>query len=633
MNPKKIKNILIINPFGIGDVLFSTPLVKALREHYPGGFIGYVCNRRTEPLLAANPDIDKVFVYEKDEFRKLWAKSKWKWLKGFIKLLKQIKKNRFNVLIDLSLGHQYSSISFLLGVRQRIGFNYKNRGRFLTHKIDIEGYDSKHIVDYYLSLLQFLDIETPKVAKLQFVTQLSDKKWAKDFIAAHGVDKKDLIIGVIPGGGESWGEKAVYKHWGEQNFTKIIDKLSSELSAKIIVFGGPQESAKCKRIVSACKSAPINACGGASLGGFAALLRFCDLVIANDGGPLHVAVSQGAATVSIFGPVDEAVYGPHPPSKDNIVVKKNVDCRPCYRKFKIPECSNRICLQDIAVEDVFKIAKQIIARKTFADKEKRFLELKIPVTVVVLTKNEESNIADCLDSVTWADEIILVDDMSADKTCDVASKYTNKIFKRKMDVEGSHRNWAYSQARNKWVLSLDADEMVSDGLRTEIERLMKGPIRFSAFSIPLRNFIGKYWVRHGGWYPAGKVRLFNKDKFRYEEVGVHPRVFIDGECGHLTKDIIHKGYPNLAHFLDSLNRQTTLEAQKWVDDKRKMSFGIGLRKAHDRFFKAYVLKKGYKDGFIGFMVAFFAYLYQIMSYAKYWELKKQTEEENKNATR
>ncbi|MFA5096904.1 MAG: hypothetical protein WC478_06150, partial [Candidatus Omnitrophota bacterium] len=126
----------------------------------------------------------------------------------------------------------------------------------------------------------------------------------------------------------------------------------------------------------------------------------------------------------------------------------------------------------------------------------------------------------------------------------------------------------------------------------------------------------------GGWYPAGKVRLFRKDKFKYEDVKVHPRVFIEGECGHLTKDIIHKGYPDFAHFLDSINRQTTWEAEKWVSTGRRMSRGRITWRAIDRFFRRFIGKKGYKDGFIGFMIAYFDSFYQVLSYAKYWELRK-----------
>ncbi len=248
------------------------------------------------------------------------------------------------------------------------------------------------------------------------------------------------------------------------------------------------------------------------------------------------------------------------------------------------------------------------------------MENKIPLSVVVLTKNEESNISECLDSVKWADDIVIVDDESTDKTIEICRRFSDRIFLRKMDVEGRHRNWAYAQARNTWVLSLDADEKVSEELKQEISEVLKENKEFVAFSIPLRNYIGNHWVRYGGWYPAGKVRLFRKDKFKYEEVKVHPRVFITGECGHLTKDIIHKGYPDLAHFLDSLNRQTTWEAEKWFSQNKPMKLGRFLYRTLDRFIRAYFVKKGYKDGFIGFAVAFYAGLYQFMSYLKYREM-------------
>lgn len=249
---------------------------------------------------------------------------------------------------------------------------------------------------------------------------------------------------------------------------------------------------------------------------------------------------------------------------------------------------------------------------------------KLPLSVVVIAKNEEKNIDECFGSVFgWADELVLVDDESTDRTVETAKKYGATIYYRKMDNEGIHRNWAYAQARNEWVLSLDADEKVTDELKQEISATLAST-PFHAFSIPLRNFIGSYWVRHGGWYPAGKLRLFMKSRFKYEEVGVHPRVFVNGQTGHLTKDIIHKGYPDFEHFLASLNRQTTLEAEKWIATGRHMSGGRALWRTIDRFFRSFIGKKGYKDGFIGFMIAFFASLYQVMSYAKYWQMKRES---------
>ena len=242
------------------------------------------------------------------------------------------------------------------------------------------------------------------------------------------------------------------------------------------------------------------------------------------------------------------------------------------------------------------------------------------LSVVTIAHNEERNIVECIGSTKlWADEHIVVDDFSTDRTVELARSNGAVVFQRKMDIEGVHRNWAYQKARNEWVLSLDADEMVTEELKIEISRAINSP-DFNAYSIPLRTYIGNHWVQYGGWYPAGKLRLFKKSKFKYEEAGVHPRIILEGNCGHLTTDIIHKGYEDFSELFKGLNNQTTLEAKKWIDDKRKMSMGIALWKAMDRFFRAYVRKKGYKDGVVGFVVALNGALYQIFSYAKYWEL-------------
>jgi len=261
---------------------------------------------------------------------------------------------------------------------------------------------------------------------------------------------------------------------------------------------------------------------------------------------------------------------------------------------------------------------------------------KLPVSVVILTKNEERNIEECIQSVVgWADEIIVVDDESTDRTVEIAKSLGAKIFARKMDIEGRHRNWAYQQAKNDWILSLDADERVTEDLKKEIEKILNPVCEYSAFTIPRRNYIGDYWVKWGGLYPSPQIKLFRKDKFKWEEVEVHPRALLDGKCGHLKNDIIHYTYQNWEDFLNKLNKQTTLEAIKWyklslTDPKkarRKMNFIHMLWRMGDRFLRSYIRKKGYRDGYVGFMVAFFASLYQIISWAKYVELKKRNKTE------
>ncbi len=253
------------------------------------------------------------------------------------------------------------------------------------------------------------------------------------------------------------------------------------------------------------------------------------------------------------------------------------------------------------------------------------------ISVVIISKNEASRIKECLESVYgWAGEIILVDDESSDCTRQIAADYADKILIRKMDIEGRHRNWAYSQAVNPWVLSLDADERLTPELKAEIDTVLSENLQENAFTIPRKNFLGDYWLRYGGQYPSPQLKLFKKAKFRWEEVEVHPRAFLDGECGHLSKPLLHYTYRDFGDFLKKLNNQTTLEAKKWLkvyqENPKKANYKMNLLHAfwryYDRFFRAYIRKQGWKDGFRGLISAFFGSLYQIISYAKYWEMKK-----------
>jgi glycosyltransferase involved in cell wall biosynthesis len=256
---------------------------------------------------------------------------------------------------------------------------------------------------------------------------------------------------------------------------------------------------------------------------------------------------------------------------------------------------------------------------------------KISLSVVTLTKNSEGIIEDCLKSVCdWAGEIIIVDDMSTDKTLEIVSKYTDKIHIKKWEREGSHRNYAYALAKFDYVLSLDSDERVSPELRDEIIKIFKEGPKYVGYNIPHRNFIGDYWIKHGGWYPNAKLKMYAKKSFKFEEEAeYHPRAFLDGPSYTLKSDIIHYAYRDFRNLFSKLNHQTDFEAKKWLRDKRKMSFSLCMIKAWSRFMKFYFTKNGRKDGFIGFMMALASSAYQLMTYAKYWEAKTKAGEKVK----
>ena len=246
---------------------------------------------------------------------------------------------------------------------------------------------------------------------------------------------------------------------------------------------------------------------------------------------------------------------------------------------------------------------------------------KIPLTVVILTKNESGRIRDCIDSVRrWAEEILVIDDESTDDTVAIAESLGARVLRRKMENEGRHRNWAQEQARHEWVLSLDADERVTPELAGEIAAILGPGSKFETYSIPRRNYIGNRWIRYGGWYPSGQLKLFKKAVFRWEETTVHPRAF-GPAWGDMRQDILHYSYRDLDDFIRKQDRHTTLEAQKWIMDRRKVKAGKALWRTIDRFLRSYLLKQGFRDGWTGLVIAWMAGKYQWVSYVKYRELR------------
>ncbi len=357
-----MKKILVINPFGIGDVIFSTPLIETLKKNYPDSYIGYICNKRVSELIRTNPFLSKIFIYEKDDYREIWRRSKVKCLAKILSFLKSIKKERFDISIDLSLSYQYSMLFKFIGIKKRIGFNYRGRGRFLTDKIDIDSFDDKHVILHYLDVLRLLGIDA---AENEIPPRIYASRESLDFgnrfLAENNIAATDLLIGMVPGCGASWGDDADRRRWDRKNFAQVADKLIDKYKARIVLLGNSREAGICEDVRSFTGNRCVNYCGKTSIEKLIGILSKCKMVITNEGGLLHMAASLGINTVSIFGPVNEATYGPHPKSDKHIVIAKNdIPCRPCYKKFKYNKCDHRVCLDSITVDEVFAASEKAI---------------------------------------------------------------------------------------------------------------------------------------------------------------------------------------------------------------------------------------------------------------------------------
>lgn len=244
------------------------------------------------------------------------------------------------------------------------------------------------------------------------------------------------------------------------------------------------------------------------------------------------------------------------------------------------------------------------------------------VSVIVITLNEEENIKECLESVMWADEIIVVDSGSTDKTCDVARAYTSKIFHRKFDTFSKQKNFAASKASCKWILSLDADERVTPQLATEItSAISRDCSELSGYNIYMKNYWFGHHLRYGGWsgYNGQGCKLFLRGRAIYKG-DIHEKMEVQGKVDLLKHPIDHFGFASIAEYFRKFNAYTTREYLSLAESNRRVSCLRDLLWAPIiRFVKAFFLRRGYKDGIPGFIVAVFAMVYTFVTYAKLWE--------------
>jgi glycosyltransferase involved in cell wall biosynthesis len=245
------------------------------------------------------------------------------------------------------------------------------------------------------------------------------------------------------------------------------------------------------------------------------------------------------------------------------------------------------------------------------------------LSVVVVTQNEEERIRACLESASWADELIVVDAESSDKTATVARELTDHVFVRPWPGFAAQKNFGLEQARGDWILSLDADELVSIPLRQEIAAILAGGGEHAGYAIPRRNVFWGRWIRHGGLYPDWQLRLFRRGRGRFTERTVHESVTVDGSVGRLSGHLEHRSYRDVADFLERADRYSTLAAGEWLAAGRRSRplTDLVVRPA-GRFLTMYVARAGFLDGWRGFLLAVLYAYYVLMRSAKVWERTK-----------
>ena len=245
------------------------------------------------------------------------------------------------------------------------------------------------------------------------------------------------------------------------------------------------------------------------------------------------------------------------------------------------------------------------------------------LSVIIPTYNEEKNIRNCLESIKWADEIFVVDSFSNDKTLEIALEYTERVIQHEYVNSATQKNWAIPQAKHEWVMIVDSDERVTQELKEEILEILSSEDPLDGYYIPRVNtFLGKE-LKYGGW---GKkedynLRLFKRDKGRYENKHVHADIILEGKAGYIKAPFTHHSYPDLSKYIQKFNRYTDWAAEDLFQKGKKIGLSHIFLRPIATFFKMYFFKLGLLDGYHGLLLSILSSFYVYIKFAKAKQLQ------------
>jgi len=354
MFDKNCKNLLVRGVNWIGDAVMTIPALRSLRKGLPGTKISLLVKPWVAPLFENNPDIDEIILYE-DGFKSLTGK---------FKLSSLLKAKKFCSSILLQNAFDAALIAFLSGIPQRIGYSRDGRGFLLTDSIPFDNDARKlHHIQYYLNILEKAGINAEYSLPYIFLS-MQERLQARDILK----NLKRPVIGINPGA--TYGST---KRWPPERFAEVSKRIISELGGSVVILGSKSEVEIADEIVSnpqlsafspqanpaeAGSSQLLVMAGKTSLRELSALISECDALLTNDSGPMHIGYALRTPLVAIFGSTDPALTGPQ--GKENIVIKKNIDCSPCFKK----SCDKKemLCMNAIMPDEVFEAIKKTVPR-------------------------------------------------------------------------------------------------------------------------------------------------------------------------------------------------------------------------------------------------------------------------------
>ncbi len=352
------QRVLIIRRGGLGDALMLTPLAVGLREAYPGVYLAALVSRQAVAALQGNTAINRIYEVPASK-------------RGFWKLLRELRREQFDTAFILHRFFAPSLLAVAAGIPRRLGFYWKRHGFALTAGIPFDPRRSQ--VVQITQLMNLLGKPAPE-AKLYFTPSAAQRAKASELLREWGHDPGRPLIGIHAGGGETSGSSEPVRRWLPERFGRLADNLQQQDGAQVLLLQGPRDEPFVSAALASMTSQPFRVVSGLDLGTFAAVVGACDLVVANDSAPMHIAAAQGVPVVAIFGPSHPA-YNP-PAGPGHTVVWAGVACSPCYQPDELAETIPLIgkkeftcwrgtheCMTAITVEEVYAAVKERLAAK------------------------------------------------------------------------------------------------------------------------------------------------------------------------------------------------------------------------------------------------------------------------------
>lgn len=243
------------------------------------------------------------------------------------------------------------------------------------------------------------------------------------------------------------------------------------------------------------------------------------------------------------------------------------------------------------------------------------------ISICIICFNEEKNIRRCLESSKWAEEIVVVDSMSQDRTVEIAREYTDKVYQREWPGYIDQKNFALSKTKNDWIFSIDADEEISQGLQDEIRSEIKKEHPKDGYRMPRLSFYQGTWIKHSGFYPDRQLRLFRRNKGYWVGKRVHEKVHVNGEVGLLKNDLLHYPYKGtISGQVQTVDKFSSLLAENRFQDGERYSLFLLLLRPPMKFIEVYFFRLGLLDGLAGFIIALTSAYAMFVRYVKLREL-------------